>query len=130
MNMEALINLPEFYSLKGATEAQIHLLEKKLSLKFSKEYRNLLSLYGCVSVNGHEIVGFSSSKRIDVITVTNEEKAKNKYVPDNFYVLEKVGIDDIVVWQESEGNIYLSYKNNKPELICCDSIVDYLLKHN
>lgn len=128
--MEALINLPEFYSLKGANEAQICSLEESLSLKFSTEYHKLLSLYGCISVNGHEIVGFSTSNRLDVVTVTIEEKEKNKKIPNDFYVIEQLGMDGIVVWQQSNGNIYLSRKNSKPKLICCDSIVDYLLKHN
>jgi len=117
--------MPDFFSLTGATEESISEAEKILLLKFSDEYKEILSSFGAVSVNGHELTGICQSTRLNVSSVTHEERKLNPSVPLNLYVIEQANIDGIVIWQSASGEIYQSMPG-VPMMKLYDSISEYI----
>ena len=113
-----------FYGGKGASDKQISNAEKKLGTKFAREYKDCLREYGSVSVDGHELTGFSTDKRLDVEAVTKKNRQQTKST-SNLYVIEEANIDGIVVWQDNKGKVYVTAPESEPVQIY-DSLSDYL----
>lgn len=114
-----------FRKRQGVTENQIKKSETLLNLEFSDEYKEYLSAFGAASIYGHEFTGICDTERLNVVTVTNEEKGFNPFVPQEFYVVEQLNIDGIVIWQSKEGALYQSIPNGAFEKIC-ESLVEYI----
>ena len=117
--------LPYFRASDGVSEENIDKAEKTLNVQFASEYRSYLTKYGTVSVDGHELTGIHSSKRLNVVDVTILEKDRNSDIPENWYVLEQANIDNIVIWQNERGEIFQTCPGNEPIKIA-NSIVEYL----
>ncbi len=115
----------DLYSIEIASKAQIKTAEKQLGLTFAKDYYDVLSEYGAISVNGHEITGISKSERLDVVRITISERQKNISVAKNMYVIEKANIDDIIIWQSSDGSIYKTFWDSQ-QIKICSSLVEYM----
>lgn len=123
--LRVLRNKPGFVSLKGASEDSILRAESELCLTFSKDYRVYLSTYGAVAYEGHELTGISKSPRLDVVHVTFEERQQYPNIPDNWYVLEQLQIDNVSIWQASTGEIY-QMMPGEPHQKICDSLIEYM----
>ena len=127
--MESLFDLltsfDDFCCLQGATTEQIDAAEQSLGLHFSPEYRDYLSRFGIASADGHEFTGLCVAPRLNVINVTEEERTKNSNTESDMYVLEKLYIDHVVIWQSSSGDIYETIEDSKPQKIC-SSFLSYL----
>lgn len=95
-----------FYSKSGVSVDEIQRAEDNLSLKFAAEYMQYLATFGAVSADMHEFTGLGVSPRLDVVAVTTKERQKNPNIPHDLYVIEQLHIDDIVIWQSLNGNIY------------------------
>lgn len=93
------------FKSSGVSEDRIAEAETDLCLHFSPEYRDYLSNFGRVVLEGHELTGISESKRLSVVNATLAYR-ENNTVPDDFYVVEEAGIDGIVIWQNSNGDIF------------------------
>lgn len=104
--IKALNQLENFEFMDGVSEKDIIEAEMKLGMKFASDYRCYLSTYGLASADGHEFTGIIKSPRLNVVDVTIRLKKKFKDALDDAYVLEELGIDEIVVFQISNGNIY------------------------
>lgn len=109
----------------GATNEVINDAEKVLNVVFNTEYRAYLAKYGVVAVNGHELTGICSSKRLNVVNVTRVER-EDKDVPVGWYVVEQLNIDGIVVWQAEDGVIYQTAPSSKAMKLC-DSLAEYIV---
>ena len=110
--------------LGGVSDKEINDAEKNLKLKFSDDYVEFLKNYGAASFNEYELIGLCDSERLNVISVTKDAKERNNNIPDNWYVIEKLNIDNSYIWQDNTGSIYESYENGKPEKIA-NSLLDY-----
>lgn len=110
---------------KGATDSEIQEAEKALGLSFSKEYREYTGQLGIATADGHEFTGIAEMPRLNVVHVTKSEKRKNSGIPENFYVVERVGIDGIVIWQDQQGNVYEAINVGTAEKIA-ESLAEYL----
>lgn len=110
-----LRNLPYFVALKGTDDTSIKNAEATLELQFSDEYISYLKEFGVASAGGHELTGICTSPRLNVVDVTLSERLNNPDIPKGWYVIEQANIDDIVIWQNSIGEIY----QTQP---CCGSI--------
>lgn len=110
----------------GSEKTVIKEAETILDLSFFDEYKTYLIELGVAAVNGHELTGISESKRLNVADVTSRQKEYNN-VPEDFYVVEETGIDGIVIWQNSNGEIFATQPGLKAEKLC-DSILEYLQK--
>ncbi len=127
--MDDIINilrsLPNFVHMTGATESDISSAETALGLTFADDYRKYVFAFGAAAVNGHELTGVCSSKRLNVVDVTIEERNNNEDIPANWYVLEQANIDGIVIWQAPSGEIY----QTAPHRLHCRigaSMIDFL----
>lgn len=78
------------------------------------------SASGFASLNG-----FAKSKERNVISVTKREWKANDKIKHDLYVVENLGIDGIIIWQESSGKIYESMPNCDVKLIA-GSLAEYL----
>ena len=126
--MSELINvlktIPDLYSLQGVEIGEIDSAERALNVVFSPDYREYLAEYGIASANGHELTGICASKRLNVVDVTLDQKARHS-VPSSYYVVEDICVDDIVVWQSADGSIYQSAPGCPPRKIC-SSLTEYI----
>ena len=111
----------------GASDEIIEDAENQLGVTFSDEYKEYLQKYGIAAYSGHELTGISKTARLNVVDVTRVERERNKDIPDNLYVIEQTNVEDIVVWQSSEGTIYYS-SPNKPITLLFESLEDYISK--
>lgn len=118
-------NLPDLLSLKPIDEAMISEEERKLNLRFAKEYKMYLMRFGAIIADGIELTGITNSSRSNVIDKTINEWKINPSVPRNMYVIEDLGIDGIVIWQSTNGEIYQTTPNGTPKKIA-KSLAEYL----
>ena len=123
MIVEAMKTFPCFDPDKPATDAQINELQNKIGIRFADDYRDYLSAYGLVSFYGVELTGVTHVKWLNVADVTLEARLKNN-LPKDYYVVEKLNINDVLAVQSTDGRVYL-YRNGsfKSE---ADSLEEYL----
>ena len=121
---EKLKQLNGFISLGSVEPLLIDLAEKKLSLKFSEEFKNYILLFGVASGAGHEFTGIIDSERLNVVTVTEKMRTKS-IVPLNLYVVEEAHIDGIVIWQDEKGAVYQTSPGCEPIKIAA-SLLEYI----
>ena len=123
--IEIIKSFDDFAAMHGAEEQAINDAEEKLGLKFSSEYRTYLKEFGAACANGHELTGIGVPARLDVVEVTSKAKMKNKSIPSNLYVIEDVGIDKILTWQDNFGKLYQTVGANDPEPIK-KTLIEYI----
>ncbi len=97
----------------------------ELNLQFAADYCEYLLNIGLVAYDGHELTGVCKSSRLNVVSVTKEERKKNRSIPRGFYVIEKANIDGIVIWQKSTGEIFETVFDSPPTKIC-KSLSEYI----
>nr|WP_303231312.1 SMI1/KNR4 family protein [uncultured Blautia sp.] len=99
--------------------------EKNLQVTFSKEYVEYVATFGVAIFEGHELTGICDGKRLDVVHNTVEQRRLNPFVPSNWYVIECLDIDGVVIWQDEAGKVYQTLPSGNMVLIG-ESIVEYL----
>ena len=129
--MENIINTlkkqKSFRSLGSVSVEDINTAEQTLNLKFSNDYKAYVKEFGIASFEGHEFTGICSFPRLNVITVSEEERSFNPDIPQDWYVIEQTNMDGAVVWQRIDGTVFRSMPGVKPEQIA-ESLTDYILK--
>ena len=120
--IEYLSSLPKMRNTGKVSELEITIAENELGISFSNEYRDILKNLGAVRVCGHEINGFTKSPSLNVIEMTKSAR-QNEKVPQDMYVIECLGIDDIMILQNSKGEVYECI-GTRIKLIA-DSILSY-----
>ena len=114
-----------FISANGVDAERVAEAEEKLGLKFALDYKEYLLEFGVACIDGHEFTGLIDSPHDEsVIEVTNRARSKNNFCGD-MYVLEDLGIDFAYVWQKTNGEVYQTVENSKPELVC-GSFAEYV----
>ena len=111
---------------KATDTKEIIRAEEELGLKFADDYRSYVMQFGCMSIGSREFTGISQQENYCVVSVTSAQKHYNKNIPENWYVIEQLNIDGIVIWQSSEGKIYQTIPNSAPVKIA-DSLSEYIL---
>ena len=110
---------------KPVSKEDIIKAEQELDVSFAKDYVEYLENFGFACYESHEITGICNAKRLNVVDVTKREKNYVNNVPNGAYVIEEAHIDDIVIWQVKNGNIYQSQGNNSV-IYLCDSLNEYV----
>jgi hypothetical protein len=115
---------PDLYTMNGASNEDIKQVEQLLKLHFAADYRKYVATFGAASFAGHELTGVCNSKRLSVAEVTIKER-NNVATLDDWYVIEQVNIDGIVMWQDASGAVYQTAPNTKAKKIC-KSLAEYI----
>ena len=63
----------------GASEEQIIRAEKRLELKFPEEYKDYVKEFGAISFLGNEWTGLNVDGYLNVVNMTEEERALNEF---------------------------------------------------
>jgi len=126
MDLLSLINnQPYLYKGNQINIETIRYYEEEMRLSFSEDYKIYLCTFGFVTFEGHELTGICDIERLNVLSVTIEEKALNNNIPDNYYVIEQTHYDAIVIWQDQTGAVYQTAGDSEPVKIY-DSLSDYI----
>lgn len=123
--IETIKKLPELLTLKPVDIEEIENIEIELALRLAEEYKEYLQTFGAVMADNVELTGATKSQNRNVVSVTQREWKANPLIPHTMYVVENVGIDGIIIWQDTSGNIYQSMPNCQAEKIA-GSLADYL----
>ena len=117
--------LNRFRCASPVPEDAIAAAEQQLQTAFAPDYRACLTAFGRVTCFGHELTGISDAKRLDVVEVTERQRAENNTVPTTWYVIEELHIDDVCAWQSPQGDIYLVRPFGEPSHVA-DTLLEYL----
>ena len=123
--IEVIEKLPELITLKPAEIDTIENIEIELALLLAEEYKEYLHMFGAVMADNVELTGVAKSKHRNVVTVTKREWEANPLIKHTLYVVENIGIDGIIIWQDKTGNIYQSCPHCSAVKIA-DCLADYL----
>ena len=123
--VEIINNLPDLLPLKPATDIDIKDAEIQLRVSFNEEYREYLLAFGAIMADGIELTGIAKSAHRNVVNQTKQERELNPKIPNNMYVVENTGVDGIIIWQDTIGDIYQSSPNKEPKKIA-DSLSEYI----
>lgn len=107
----------DFASFNGASKEDICDAEMALNLKFSEEYIEYLMTYGIVCANGHELTGIGNSNRLNVVKATIRAKERNSNISSDMYVVEDMQIDNIIILQNGNGDLFQTIANGVPQKI-------------
>jgi len=123
--------IEKFPALKSfaspANDAMIEKAEKELNLKFANEYREYVSTYGAIWSENITVSGIIDGDR-DFGVVELTSRLRSYYapqIPNNFYVIEEVGVDGLVIWQDETSAIYQSIPGSNTIKIY-DNLSDFL----
>ena len=108
----------------GASDEQIERAEKRLNLKFSKEYIEYVKEFGAIGFFETEWSGLNIDGYLNVVNMTEEERALNEFFPKKYFVIENIGVDRMLIISNEKGEIYtIQYDKIK---FLCDSLSEYL----
>lgn len=125
--IEQLNSMPDALLGKGSTEAAIASAEEILGVKFAKDFRKYLLEVGIAAADGKEFTGLGNARRTHVVEVTKVNRDRGPDALKAMYVIEEVGIDGIVVWQNSQGEVFETAFDSEPKKVA-ESFADYLRK--
>ena len=126
IDIVALIkSMPDYIGSSGREEDSIKKSEMQLGVRFATDYRAYLKEVGLACFDGRELTGITSTKRLDVVSVTKEKRISVSDIPNELYVVEDTNIDGIVIWQSQTGEIYRSVPNRGVEKIY-NSLYEYI----
>lgn len=123
--IEFLQSKGELLTGKTVDEGEVEIIEEQLGVSFAADYKKIVSTYGFVCVDGHEITGITNAKRLNVYEVTVKERENVACDMSGMYVIEQTHIDDIVIWQSTSGEVIQTNGNHRPVKIA-DGIINYL----
>ena len=117
--------LPEMKFSGPVDEEEVSKAENELNLVFAKDYKEYLLNFGFAYSDVIAISGIIDDEAFNVVDLTKKFKPIYKNIPSDFYVIEDVGVDGLVIWQDSLGVIYQSIPNHDPVKIF-DNLSDFL----
>lgn len=125
--IKILKNKEDYIGSDGRSEESILCAEKELGISFACDYREYLTKIGLACYDGHELTGITDLERLDVVSVTQKNRKDFMENMTWCYVIEEAYIDDIVIWQSSDGTVYETTPNSEPRKIS-DSFAEYISK--
>ena len=125
--IDVLRSMPDFVGSNGRSEEEIELAETMLGVAFTRDYRNYLEKIGLACFNGHELTGLAKTERLNVVTVTEEQRERFGKNVSTWYVIEETNIYGIVIWQDTNGFVYETASNLKLKKVA-DSLAEYFTR--
>lgn len=108
----------------GASDEQIERAEKRLNLKFSKEYIEYVKEFGVIGFFETEWSGLNIDGHLNVVNMTEDERALNEFFPKKYFVIENIGVDRMLIISNEKGEIY-TIQCDKIKFLC-NSLSEYL----
>lgn len=124
--IETIRGLQNYSRVGNVSDVTITDAEIQLRLRFAKDYREYLAEFGAISAFGMELTGIISVDYRDVVSATKQEWEFNPEIPHTMYVIENTYVDDVIIWQDTNGLIYQSTPYAKPKQIAA-SLSEYIL---
>ncbi len=124
--IELIQTLPNLLPLQGGTKKAIDDAELQLRVRFADEYKEYLSAFGAIIADGLEFTGIAKSKSRNVVLLTQREWEKNQNIPHSMYVIEEIGDEGSIIWQDASGAIYQTSPGTQPKQIA-NSLKDYII---
>ena len=110
---------------KETNEIEIKQAEMELGLSFANDYRSYVKQFGCMVIGSREFTGISQQENFNVVSITKAQRRYYKDISENWYVIELLNIDGIVIWQSSDGKVYQTYSDLNPEKTA-NSLSEYI----
>ena len=123
--VDTIKSMPDYIGSNGRTDEEIKQAEKELEVSFANDYRKYLEKIGLACFDGRELTGLTKTARLDVVSVTKEQREKFGKSTSLWYVVEEANIYGIVIWQSSDGTVYEATPNSKAKKIA-DSLAEYI----
>lgn len=114
----------KMFKTKPVNEDAINEAETKLGRAFSEEYKKYLLQFGAISFSSTELTGLNIEKYANVVDVTLKEIELNDEFPKDCIVLEKIGVEGLLILINSKGQVF-EWNNNSARKIH-DSMAEYL----
>ncbi len=125
--IDVLKSMPDFIGSNGRSKEEIELAETMLEVAFARDYRNYLEEIGLACFDGHELTGLTKTERLNVVTVTMEQRERFGKITSTWYVIEETSIYGIVIWQDTDGFVYETASNSKVKKVA-DSLSEYFTR--
>lgn len=122
---EVIRSMPDYIGGNGRSEEAVQTCEQQLGLSFAEDYKEYLLQIGLACFDGRELTGICKATRLNVVDMTVSARERYGTIPADFYVIEEVGIDGIIVWQASDGTVYETIPGRPPREIS-KSLIEYL----
>lgn len=119
-----LKNISDLDCLSGCSDEQILQAESILKIKFPSDFVEYVKEFGVISFYGTEWTGLNVKGYLDVVETTLEFRGVYKNTLDNYFVIENLGIDNIITVVNENGEVF-EFQNNVINKIA-NSLVDYL----
>lgn len=116
---------PDYIGANGRNDAEIAEAEDELGITFAEDYREYLREIGLACFDSHELTGLTNTVRLNVVSVTKEQQKQSAEINASWYVVEEAGIDGIVIWQDTDGNVYKTAPDSKAKKIA-NSLAEYI----
>lgn len=119
-----LKNISDLDCLSGCSEEQILEAENTLKIKFPSDFVEYVKEFGVISFYGTEWTGLNVKGYLNVVETTLEFREVYKNTLDNYFVIENIGIDNVITVVNEKGEVF-EFQNGVVNKIG-NSLVDYL----
>lgn len=104
--IQAIYRLDHLCVLLPASPESVAEAEHALGLYFAPDYKAYVQQFGAISACGIELTGVTTSRRLNVVSVTEKNRVMNSRIPSDMYVIEDMAIYGLVVLQDASGAVY------------------------
>ena len=79
-----------------------------------------------MQIGSRELTGIGASDHLNVVSVTERWRSYGLGVPNDWYVLEILGFDGLVAWQDKNGFVYLASPDGTSKKVA-NGLQEYLM---
>lgn len=121
----SLAQTDKLYSGDGSDASAIEAAKEALCVEFSEDFVEYVQKFGSILVRDIELCAIVDN---EYSTVAQTKKMRKNFedFPIDCYVIENIGIDNIVMVQNAEGRVF-QYKPEHGLTLAGNSLSDYLL---
>lgn len=118
----------DFFSCGEVESSKITQAEKILGVEFAEEFVEYAQKFGAMELDNVEYCGIVDFRNVSTIVRTQSMREFPDF-PMDCYVIESLGIDNIVIVQKADGKVYQYAPGEDLEYVA-NSFGEYLLCEN
>lgn len=103
--VDTMRNKKHFCCIGPVSEEDVKEAQGMLGCPFADDYREYVKEFGIASFDGHELTGICPSKRLNVVEVTIKARKRQPALAKDWYVIEELNVDDVIICQDASGSI-------------------------